>query len=293
MYKATGLLTGIIIAVMLAVNGGLTEQYGVFFAAVIIHIVGTLFALLLMGGMKKRVVFSGKWPLWLYSGGFIGVLTTVFNNFAFGKISLTGIVALGLTGQTAASLLIDGLGLFGMEKRPFRKSSLTGLLFSAGGIIIMLDHSTGAALYAVLLSFGAGVTIVLSRNVNAELSKYIGPLQGSFINHVTGLAAAIAFLLILGREELRSNVAAFSTEAWIYLGGGMGVVTVLLCNISVPRVPALQLTMLTFVGQVFTGIIIDIITKAGYTGKTFAGGLLVAAGIGASLLCEYAVKRKN
>lgn len=293
MYQATGLLTGIIIAVMVAINGGLTEQYGVFLAAVIIHIVGTIFALLLIRGMKKKVVLSRNWPVWLYSGGLIGVLTTVFNNFAFGKISLTGIVALGLFGQTAASLLIDRFGLFGMEKCPFRKSSLIGLSFSAAGIIIMLNHLAGAALYAVFLSFGAGVTIVLSRTVNAELSKHTGELQGSFINHAVGLAAAILFFAVLGREELRAYRLAFSPEIWIYLGGSFGVVTVLLCNITVPRVPALQLTLLTFVGQVFTGIVIDVMTKSGYTEETFMGGLLVAAGIAANLLVEYVGKRKK
>ena len=38
------LLTGVVIAVMVAVNGGLSQHYGIFIAAVIIHIVGVLFA---------------------------------------------------------------------------------------------------------------------------------------------------------------------------------------------------------------------------------------------------------
>lgn len=203
---------------------------------------------------------------------------------------MTGIVALGLLGQAVTSMLIDGLGLFGMRKYPFRKSSLIGLAFSAAGILVMLDHSAKAAFYAVFLSFGAGVTIVLSRTVNAGLSEHTGHLQGSLINHMAGLPAALLFLAVSGRGEMLFISPSLPTQYWIYLGGTMGVVTVLLCNITVPRVPALQLTMLTFVGQVFTGIAIDLVSKEGYTRETFMGGLLVAAGMGANLLWEWGKK---
>ena len=46
MYQFLSLLTGMVIALMVALNGDLTTFYGMFTAAVIIHIVGTLFAIL-------------------------------------------------------------------------------------------------------------------------------------------------------------------------------------------------------------------------------------------------------
>ena len=98
MYNMLSLLTGVVIAVMVAVNGGLSQHYGIFIAAVIIHIVGVLFAFFLCVVLKRKISFK-KLPLWLYTGGAIGVLTTVFNNFAFGRISMTSIVALGLLGR--------------------------------------------------------------------------------------------------------------------------------------------------------------------------------------------------
>lgn len=292
MYKLTGLLTGIVIAVMVAVNGGLTRWFGVFTAAVIIHAAGILFASLSIGVTRRKVRIPKGMPLWFYLGGVLGVFTTVFNNFAFGKISLTSIVAMGLLGQAVTSMLIDCLGLFGMKKYLFRKSSLLGLACSAAGILVMLDQSVGAAIYAVLLSFGAGVTVVVSRTVNAGLSMQVGELQGSLLNHVAGFPVTLVFLGIFGRNEICSVFPAFPSEAWVYLGGVLGVITVLLCNITVPHVPAFQLTLLTFVGQVFTGIVIDLIVKAGYSRQTFAGGLLVAGGIAVNLLCER-VRGKN
>jgi transporter family-2 protein len=42
MYYLLSLLIGILVAVMITVNGGLTTLYGVYSATVIIHIVGLL-----------------------------------------------------------------------------------------------------------------------------------------------------------------------------------------------------------------------------------------------------------
>lgn len=285
MYHLLALLTGAVIAVMVALNGGLTGYYGVFMAAVIIHIIGILFALALMKAAGKKCRLEKGIPAWLFTGGAMGVLTTVFNNFAFGKISLTSIVALGLFGQTAASIILDISGLFGMKKYPFKKSSLACLILSSAGILIMLDHSADAALYAVLFSVAAGVSVVLSRTVNAGLAGKTGELQSSLINHITGLWVAVIFLCIFGRNELMAFHAVIG-EWWIYLGGTLGVAVVLLFNITVPKVPAFQLTLLTFVGQIFSGIVMDLLAEHPYSQETLFGGILVAGGVFVNLLWE-------
>lgn len=293
MYDLMSLLIGVIIAAMVAVNGGLTVQYGVFGATVIIHIVGSLFAFLLIKLRRRSAAHMRGIPLRLYMGGIIGVLTVVLNNFSYGKISLTSIVALSLWGQTAASLVIDSFGLFGMQKYPFKKPMLIGLGFSTIGLLAMLDNSVKSSLYAVVLSMGAGITVVLSRTVNARLSELTGALQGSFINHAVGLPVAVAVLFIWGRAEQISAGLAFSSDVWIYCGGIMGVVVVMLSNIIVPKVPAFRLTLLSFIGQVSAGIALDLITKKGYSEASFIAGLLVSAGIGANMLIEQAQLHKE
>lgn len=293
MYHLQSLFTGLIIAVMVAINGRLTHQYGNFNATIIIHIVGVVFAFLLCKLTKKSITIKKNLPIWMYLGGVIGVLTTVFNNFSYGKISLTSIIALGLFGQTVASLLIDSLGLFGMKKHLFRKSSLVGLVFSFVGILIMLEAPKEKAFYAVILSFCAGMTVVLSRTVNARLTQYIGELQSSFINHVVGLPIAVAITVAFEKNNLSLIFQRFSPEPWIYFGGMLGVTVVLLYNITVPRIPAFRLTLLTFVGQVFTGITIDLFTKSGYSEKTFTGGVMVAAGIALNMVYEQVLRNKD
>lgn len=287
MYDLLSLLAGVVISIMIAVNGGLTAQYGMFGAAVIIHIVGVFFAYALIKMRRQKVLLAPRIPWWMYTGGIIGVLTTVFNNFAYGKISLTSIIALGLLGQTVSSLAIDSFGFFGMRKYPLKKSTWIGLAFAVLGILVMLDNSAGSAFYSITLSFLGGITVVLSRTVNAGLSERTGALQGSFVNHFAGLPVSIAALFLWGGNGLIFTGFSPSSSGWIYFGGVLGVIVVLLLNITVPKVPAFRLTLLSFLGQIFTGITLDLITKQGYTETTFFGGLLVAIGVGANMLAEH------
>ena len=294
MYEMLALLTGLILSVMVSVNGNLSGSFGVFRASVIIHVVGILFAFLLCTVRRENRKLSGHAPAWIYLGGVIGAFTTVFNNLAFGHISMTSIVALGLLGQTLMSLVIDWLGLFGMKRCPFCRYSLVGLAFSLTGIFIMLDATVGQAACAVLLSLGAGVTVVLSRTVNARLSGKVGALPGSLVNHMAGLPVTVVFCVLAGDTLLPVSGSGLASHPWIYTGGMMGVIVVLLCNLTVPRLPAFRLTMLTFVGQIFTGVILDVVAGKGRLDPSFVGGLVIAAGIAVNMgLEKISAARKN
>ena len=133
MYGLLSFLSGVILAVMLQANGGLSGQFGVYHAALYVHIVGAAFAVLLLLLTHQRVSGAGGLPLWMYLGGVIGVLTTVLHNLAFSHISLTSIMALGLLGQLALSCLMDRFGWFGMERRR-QDLSVPGVLLSVLGI---------------------------------------------------------------------------------------------------------------------------------------------------------------
>lgn len=293
MYQLLALVAGLATAVMLFINGNLSQQYGVFVSAVIIHIVGALFAFLLCALKKDKRPVLGHTPKWIYLGGAIGVLTVVFNNGAFGHISVTSIVALGLLGQIITSLAIDGLGLFGMEKCPLQKSAYIGLILSLVGVVIMLDYSVVEAVLAVVFSFAAGVTVVVSRTVNARLANKIGALRGSLINHLVGLPITIAVAVVVLAAAPPAAPAAFSPKVWIYLGGTLGVLVVLLSNQLVPKIAAFRLTTLIFVSQIFASVLIDLLGGNAALDASFVGGLIVAAGIGINMILERAAASKG
>lgn len=277
MYQILSFIIGVVIAVMISVNGTLSNCYDAFRSAVIIHIVGVIFAAVIYCLKKEKKPLFRQGPLWIYLGGALGFLTTVFNNFAFEYISMTSIVALGLFGQMVTSAFIDSLGLLGMEKYPFQKSSLLGFFFALLGVASMLDLSITASFLAVLLSIGSGITVVLSRTVNARLSAKTGALGGSLVNHLVGLPITILFaLLFVPKSQM---FVASPTPFWAYLGGMLGVTTVLLFNIVVPKISALNLSILSFIGQIFTGIFLDILVGNDFSNSSFTGGIIISIGL--------------
>lgn len=277
MYQFLSLIIGIVIATMISVNGTLSASYDAFRSAVIIHIVGVAFASLLYCMQKNRKPLWKQCSLWFYTGGALGVLTTVFNNYTFEYISMTSIIALGLFGQMLTSALIDHFGLFGMERYPFQKSALLGFLFALAGVISMLDFSITSSFLSVLMSIGGGITVVLARTANSRLSEKTGALGGSLVNHLVGLPITILItLFVTPKTELFAKADA---PLWAYFGGMLGVTTVLLFNIVVPKVPALKLSILSFIGQIFTGILIDFLLGNDFSDASFLGGLIISAGI--------------
>lgn len=292
MYHLIALLTGVLLSVMIMINGRLTEGIGVYLAAAMIHLVGVIVAFLVCLARREKPLPRSRSPWWFYLGGVIGVFTTFGNNFAFGKITMTSIIALGLLGQTVTSLVVDTAGWFGMNRRSFHWSTLFGLVFCAAGIWVMLDQSVLAAILAVWFSFGSGVSIVISRSVNARLAERIGPLPGSFVNHLAGLPVTVLLVFLMARG--RPDLSGLGTgPAWTYLGGVLGVLGVVLFNILVPKISQFHLTILTFVGQVLSGVLIDIL-RGGFTADaSFMGGLLITAGIALNLAIEYGTARRK
>lgn len=280
--------TGALVAVMVMVNGGLSGRVGIYLSAVVIHVVGTVFSFVLCKVRRETIFRRRGVPVWAYLGGAIGALSTLSNNFAYGKISMTSIVALSLLGQSFTSAFFDAFGLMGLQKRRIQRSALIGIGISCVGAGIMLDSSVASAFWAVLFSIATGVSLVVSRVVNARLAERAGAMVGAFYDHLIGLPfCALLWLLFQGRTGI-----AAAPAPWMLLGGVMGVAVVWLYNLVVPRVSSVRVSLLSFLGQLFTGFGIDLLTGQAISGPLFWGGVLCAAGFSVSMLLEFAEKRR-
>ncbi len=148
-------------------------------------------------------------------------------------------------------------------------------------------------LIAIALSFLSGVTRTVSRMANAQLSERIGPFQSAFYNYVLGLLCSVLTLL-LSREPL--PVSALTTRqipAWAYFGGVVGVLFVVLSNLTAPKISAFSMTLLIFVGQIATGIAIDVFVHQQLSLGKIAGGVLILVGLLGSLSIDEDRKRER
>ncbi len=279
MYQLFTLLTGMLISVMVAVNGSLSGRVGIYTSTVLIYIVSVLFSFSLLLAGKKRIFPAKRLPLWRYSAGVISVFSTVFTNFAYGKISVVAITALGLLAQTVTSFIIDAFGLFGVKKRGVSLGGAVCLTVSLCGIPVMLHGAQLGEAAAVAVAFASGVTLVVSRMINAELATDTGALSGAFINHLTGLPVALLALFVLGGEEFVVATPLNSVPWWVYFGGVLGIAVIAVNNVTVPRISAMQGTLLLFVGQMAAGTVIDIINSAALSPRLLIGTVIVTIGV--------------
>lgn len=286
MYYLISIVTGILIASTIAMNGELTANYGLYSASVFIHLSGLILISVMLITKKLNPFLRSKTPFSLYLGGVVGVLTVMFTNLSFGKISVSAILALNLLGQCIASLVIDQFGILGMPKHPFKVSKLFGIAFVLAGIIFMILPLASGAILAVFLSFATGFTIVLSRTINAGLAQKIGVMQSTFFNYLTGLLVSILLLFSIGTKEPLFAGFIISTDIWIYLGGFVGVVIITLLNYTVSKITSLYMTLLIFIGQVFSGVAIDFFLSSTFSIKNLFGGLMVVLGLTLNVLID-------
>lgn len=289
MYYLLTLFIGVLIAVMTVCNGALTSLFGLYSATVFIHIVG-MACIGLSVLVRRENPFSKRCSWYLYLGGALGVGTTAATNMAFGSISVSAILALSLFGQAVTSIFTDQIGFMGMTRHPFRKHKLIGLSLVGGGIIIML---TDFKALVVILPFLAGVSLVISRTLNACLAEETSGSISTFYNYLIGLSTAVIVLLLAGRREPLMTAPVFSADLYIYIGGALGVATVFLSNVVVAKISAFYMTLFLFVGQVFSALILDFIIDGAFSVRNLIGGLLVAAGLSVNLVLEKRTETKS
>jgi transporter family-2 protein len=128
---------GALISIMILFNGALSGSTGNYTSLVIIHIVGLVSIILVILITKSKIKFKKGLPLYLYSAGAVGILTVLFNNLSFKALGVSIPLALGLLGQSFASMIVDHFGLFGMSVTKFEKKKYIGLVFITLGIIVM------------------------------------------------------------------------------------------------------------------------------------------------------------
>ena len=279
-HYSVSILTGAMIAVMVAINGQLTAHVGGYAASVITHLAGlipvTVWCLL----RKEKLFARRRLPWSWYLGGVIGVGTTLFNNMAFGKISVSAIVALGMLGQAITALVVDHFGFLGLERRPFRLYKLCRFPFVLGGVALMLAGTGRAALLPVVLSLLSGVTSVLSRSWNARIAVRSGFWASTWYNFMFGLCTSLLVAFALAGQQLAGLPDTLpATPAWAFTGGMVGCLMVFLTNVAACKIPAFYVAMLSFAGQMFAGILLDIWLSGSFSAGNLWGGALAVLGL--------------
>ena len=131
------IFTGIIVAIMISLNGQVSGIAGSYASSVIIHLVGLFGIILVLIFTKSKIGNLKGIPFYMFTGGLIGILTVLFTNASYIGLGVSLMVSISLLGQLVTSLVIDHFGYFNMPVSEFDKKKILGLIIIIVGIYVM------------------------------------------------------------------------------------------------------------------------------------------------------------
>jgi len=131
----------------------------------------------------------------------------------------------------------------------------------------------------IILAILCGCITIVSMILNSHLARKIGFLQGTLINYIVGLSSSILLIAVVKGHVDLSFSSYSNIPVWAFLGGIVGVIVVASTNIVIPKIPTIYTTLLIFMGQLFTGIMIDYFKNGSISNGKIIGGLLILLGI--------------
>jgi len=131
---------GGLIALQPAINAGLGKATGSLPAALVSFAVGTLalLAIVVLSGQLSGVgsAFEVK-PIYLL-GGLLGAVYVTSALITVSEIGAGGVAAATVTGQLTFSILLDRLGVLGLEQAPITPERLIGVALLLAGTFLIV-----------------------------------------------------------------------------------------------------------------------------------------------------------
>lgn len=129
------LLCGVLISIANLSNSKLGEVWGHYYAPIVIHVVGLIVISCLSRGKFRSF---RKIPKVYFLGGVAGLATTLFCNISAAAMGVTLMMVLSLLGQTVSSMIVDGFGIMGLEKKKISKNQVVSLGLITIGAVVMI-----------------------------------------------------------------------------------------------------------------------------------------------------------
>lgn len=262
---------GSLTAVQSRANGSLAADLGSGVqAAVVSFSVGlTLLTIVVvvLRRMRQAVMRLGyaylsrelRW--WQMLGGIFGALFVFAQSTSVPVIGVALFAVALVSGQSAASLIVDRLGLGPHGKQPITGPRAAAAVLGVTAVLVAVSGRLGDAnlsLPLVALCFTAGIGVAIQQAVNGSVSKSTRePIVAAWLNFVLGTAVLLlGFLLsMLVTGELASPLP--SGPWWLYLGGVVGVTFIATAAWVVGKVGVLRLSVLAIAGQLFGSLLLD------------------------------------
>jgi transporter family-2 protein len=133
-------LVGGLIALQPPINAGLGRATGNLPAALVSFAVGTLLLALIVALSGKAGGLSSTFDVrWYYLiGGMLGAAYVTIALIAVSSVGAGGVAAATITGQLATAVVIDRLGILGLEETPLSATRIAGVVLLLAGTYLVV-----------------------------------------------------------------------------------------------------------------------------------------------------------
>jgi transporter family-2 protein len=264
-------LSGVMIAMQARANGELAYRTGnsleaalVSFGSglVIISIIALFNPSIKEGISNLREALSrkeiAKWKLFAgaLGGSFVAIQTQIVPLIGVAIYSVASIA-----GQTAASLVVDRIGITGGGKKVITGRRVSAATITVAAVLVSVIDRIDAknlSMIAVLAGCIAGAVVGFQRALNGEINEYSHQsFTTSLLNFITGTSLLVIFILIGLATNQMSLVALPTGPWWIYTGGLIGIFYIAFTSTIVQHLGVLTFTLFSVGGQLVGSLVID------------------------------------
>lgn len=136
MYYIGNIGIGILISLLIFLNGFLSKYVGNFTALFLVHLIGfiTIGVFKLFDKTQKK---SYPKEFYFYLGGLFNILTFFSQNITMKNIGVSSTIIFIIVGQMMSSIIFDSFGLFGRDVHKLEKKKTMGFLIILFGAILI------------------------------------------------------------------------------------------------------------------------------------------------------------
>jgi len=264
-------ISGVMIALQARANGELSHLTGngvqaalvSFGSGLVIIVVIALFNPSIKAGARnlRSAVARKELPKWTLFAGALGGSFVAVQTHIVPLIGVAIYSVASIAGQTAASLVVDRIGLTGGGKKHITPRRIAAALFTVFAVFISVFDRLDAqnlSIFAVILGCIAGIIVGVQRALNGQINEHSHQsFTTSLLNFIMGTAFLVIFLFMLialGPTELVSLPAG---PWWVYTGGVIGVIYIAFTSTIVQHLGVLTFTLFSVGGQLVGSLIID------------------------------------
>ncbi len=265
-------ISGVMIALQARANGELSHLIGngvqaalvSFGSGLLIIAIVAIFTPSIKAGARnlKGAVARKELPTWTLFAGTLGGSFVAVQTHIVPLIGVAIYSVASIAGQTAASLIVDRIGLTGGGKKHITPRRIAAALFTVFAVFIsVFDRLDGRdlSLFAVLMGCVAGAIVGVQRALNGQINEHSNQsFTTSFLNFFMGTTFLFIFLTILVVVGPTEFVPLPSGPWWIYTGGVLGVIYIAFTSTIVQHLGVLTFTLFSVGGQLVGSLLIDL-----------------------------------